>query len=99
MTLVVGMARTYWAERRYVLGVVLGEWLGLEWRPEEHPHADVRIRLDGEDDRVVTLPDVLFATDRARWLTTAAPAPTSSRRTAAARLQFGMTMLRRSPKN
>ena len=72
MTLVVGMARSYWAERRYVLGVVLGEWLGLEWRPEEHRHADVRIRLDGEDDRVVTLPDVLFATDRARWLTTAA---------------------------
>jgi len=72
MTLVVGMARSYWAERRYVLGVVLGEWLGLEWRPEEHPHADVRIRLDGEDDRIVTVPDVLFATDRARWLTTAA---------------------------
>ena len=72
MTIVVGMARSYWAERRYVLGVVLGEWLGLEWRLEEHRHADVRIRLDGEDDRIVTVPDVLFATDRARWLTTAA---------------------------
>lgn len=71
MTLVVGVPRGYDAERRYVLGVVLGESLGLEWRAEEHRHADVRIGVAG-DDRVVSLPDVLFSTEEARWLTPSA---------------------------
>ena len=69
--LVVGLPGGYSVERRYVLGVVLGEWLGVQWRAEKHPHPDVRIGRDG-DDRVVTLPDVLFATDEARWLTASA---------------------------
>ena len=69
--LVVGLPGGYPVERRYVIGVVLGEWLGVEWRSEVHPRADVRIGRDG-DDRVVTLPDVLFATDEARWLTASA---------------------------
>jgi uncharacterized protein DUF7033 len=71
MTLVIRMPPSYRVERHYILGVVLGDWLGLEWRAEIHRHADVRIGLDG-DDRVVTLPDVMFATDEARWLTTCA---------------------------
>jgi hypothetical protein len=50
---------------------VIGEWLGLDWRIEEHGHADVRIGVDGAGDRTVTLPDVLFATDPDRWLTPA----------------------------
>jgi hypothetical protein len=70
VTLVVRAPARYTAERRYVLDVVLAERLGLAWRLEEHPRADVRIGLDGADDeRVVTLPDVLFATDERRWLT------------------------------
>jgi hypothetical protein len=70
VTLVVRAPARYAAERRYVLDVVLAERLGLAWRLEEHGHADVRIGLDGADDeRVVTLPDVLFATDERRWLT------------------------------
>jgi hypothetical protein len=72
MTLVVHAPVRYAAERRYVLGVVLSEWLGLPWRLADHGHADVRIALDGADDRAVTLPDVLFATDRDRWLTPSA---------------------------
>jgi hypothetical protein len=69
MTLVVRAPEYYAAERRYVLDVVLAEILGLDWRLEEHEHADVRIGLTGDDDRVVALPDVLFAMDDSRWLT------------------------------
>jgi hypothetical protein len=69
MTLVVRAPDRYPAERRYVLGVVLSEWLGLDWRLEVHRHPDVRIGLDGPDDRELTLPDVLFAVDERRWLT------------------------------
>ncbi len=72
MTLVVRIPPHFDAERRYVLGVVLGDWLGLEWRAEVHEHADVQIGLAGGDERVVTVPDVLFATDQAQWLTTSA---------------------------
>jgi hypothetical protein len=69
--IVVRFPPRYGAERRYILGVVLGEWLGLQWRPEEHVHADVKIGVDGADDRVVTVPDTLFATEDAQWLTAA----------------------------
>jgi hypothetical protein len=70
MMLVVRTPPGYEAERRYVIGVVLGEWLGLQWRTEEHRQPDVHIGRDDGDERVVTLPDVLFATEEARWLTT-----------------------------
>lgn len=56
------------AERRYVLDVVLSDWLGLEWRLEHHAHTDVRITLQDDTDRCVTLPDTLFATADADWL-------------------------------
>jgi hypothetical protein len=72
MMFVVRIPPRYEAERRYVLGVVLGDWLGLEWRAEVHGLADVHIGLAGDDERRVTVPDVLFATDEARWLTTSA---------------------------
>jgi hypothetical protein len=73
MTLVVRAPGGYHPERHYVYDVVLTEWLGLEWRFEEHGHPDVRIGLAGAgDERVVTLPDVLFATTESRWLTPSA---------------------------
>ena len=72
MTVTVRAPACYPAERRYALALVLGEWLGLDWRLEEHGHADVRIGLDGADERVVVVPDVLFATDERQWLTPAA---------------------------
>jgi hypothetical protein len=86
MTLVVRAPARYGPERRYVLGVVLSERLGTAWRLEEHAHADVRIGLEGADDRVVILPDVLFATDEDRWLTPSAlpRAPLPRRRVGAA---------------
>ena len=72
MTLVVHAPDRYRAERSYVVGVVLGEWLGLDWRLEAHGHPDVRISLVGSDDRLLTLPDVLFGVADAQWLTPAA---------------------------
>jgi hypothetical protein len=71
MNLVLRAPGAYQHERRYVWDVVLTEWLGLDWRFEEHRHRDVRIGLDGAagDERVVTLPDVLFSTAESRWLT------------------------------
>jgi hypothetical protein len=71
VTLVVRAPGCCAAERSYVLDVVLSQFLGLDWRLEEHEHADVRIGMAG-DDRVVALPDVLFATEERRWLTPSA---------------------------
>jgi hypothetical protein len=68
VTLVVEAPAAYESERRYVLGVVLGEWLGQEWRLELAERSDVRLGLDGGS---VVLPDVLFATPRDEWLTAA----------------------------
>ncbi len=69
MTLVVRAPARYQPERRYVLDVVLGEWLGLQWQLEISDDPDVQIRLAGANSgRVVTLPDVLFALDETDWL-------------------------------
>jgi hypothetical protein len=56
-------------ERRHALDVVLGQWLGLEWRMRTHDGPDVRIGLAGDDTRAVTLPDGLFAEPAQAWLT------------------------------
>jgi hypothetical protein len=72
MTLIVAAPPTYEAERRYILGVLLSEWLGLDWelRVEERP--DVRVTLAGEGGpRRLSLPEGLFATDATDWLTEA----------------------------
>ena len=69
MTLVVDAPDRYEAERRYILDVVLSDWLGLDWRLNVEPRADVRIRLDGAaPGPAVVLPDVLFATPAEEWL-------------------------------
>jgi hypothetical protein len=57
-------------ERRYVLEVVLSDWLGLDWRLEVEDRADVRIEVDG-GTAGVTMPDVLLRTPQAQWLTPA----------------------------
>jgi len=78
VTLLVEAPAGYEPERRYILDVVLRERLGLAWRLERRDGSDVRIRLDGEaDGRRVVMPDVLFATPTAAWLTRASlpPAP------------------------
>ena len=72
MTLLVETPLGYDAERRYILGVVLGDRLGLDWTLRTDDRADVRIGL-AEDPQgsCVRLPDVLFATPCEDWLTRA----------------------------
>jgi hypothetical protein len=75
MTLLVAAPDARAPERRYVLDVVLSEWLGLDWRLVPHDRPDVRITLAGAPG-CVTLPDVLFATTDDAWLTPASmPTP------------------------
>lgn len=67
MTLLVEAPPVREPERRYILDVVLGEWLGLDWRIDVQERRDVRIALDGDaGQRCVVLPDLLFATPA--WL-------------------------------
>jgi hypothetical protein len=73
MTLVVHAPDDYREERRYIVGVVLGDWLGLDWRLTTHPRPYVRISLaEDPDGPAVTMPDVLLGTARDRWLTASA---------------------------
>jgi hypothetical protein len=74
MTVVVKVPPTRLVERRYILDVVLSEWLGLDWRLEAADREDVRIELDGEPGGV-TLPDVLLRTGDDEWLSPASMPP------------------------
>lgn len=70
MTILVEAPAGYEPERRYILEVVLSDWLGLDWQLRTADRSDVRIALAEEPDgRCVVLPDVLFATRREDWLT------------------------------
>ena len=72
MTLEVEAPGSYEAERRYICGEMLGERLGLDWRLRLSERSDVRLGLTGDPDCGVVVPDVLFATAPAEWLTAAA---------------------------
>jgi Family of unknown function (DUF7033) len=70
MTLVVHTPEGYEEERRYVLGVVLGDWLGLDWKLVAGPGDELKIALaEDPDGPAVRMPDVLFRTEPDRWLT------------------------------
>jgi hypothetical protein len=70
MTLVVQAPAAYEPERRYILDVVLSDWLGLQWDLRTGDRADTRIALaENPDGPSVVLPDVLFATAPDAWLT------------------------------
>jgi Family of unknown function (DUF7033) len=70
VTLIVEAPPGYEAERRYVLDVILGDRLGLDWTLCTVDRPDVRISLAGQPDGTcVLVPDVLFATPREDWLT------------------------------
>jgi hypothetical protein len=72
MTLEVEAPGSYEAERRYILDVMLGERLGLDWRLRLDERPDVRITSPGDSTRCVRVPDVLFATPPRDWLAPAA---------------------------
>jgi peptidoglycan/xylan/chitin deacetylase (PgdA/CDA1 family) len=72
VTLLVEAPAAYEPERRYILDVVLRDWLGLDWELRIADRQDVRIAVAGEcGGRCVVLPDVLFATRAEDWLTEA----------------------------
>jgi uncharacterized protein DUF7033 len=72
VTLLVEAPAAFEPERRYILDVVLGDWLGLHWDLRIADRQDVRIAVAGEcGGRCVVLPDVLFATRAEDWLTEA----------------------------
>jgi hypothetical protein len=72
VTLLVETPGGYEPERRYILDVVLGDRLGLEWTLRTADRRDVRIvRADDPYGPGVVLPDGLFQTPREDWLTAA----------------------------
>jgi hypothetical protein len=72
VTLLVEAPPGYERERRYILDVVLSDWLGLDWQLRPQQRSDVRISLEGEPSGPsVVMPDVLFATSPDEWLTAA----------------------------
>jgi hypothetical protein len=72
MTLEVEAPGRYEPERRYILDVMLGERLGLDWRLQLRERPDVRIAVEGDPARCVLVPDLLFATPQSDWLSRAA---------------------------
>lgn len=75
MTLIVEVPPGRAAERQYAIGTVLGEWLGLDHEIVDGEPGVVRIRVrpataaDADGAPSLTMPDVLFATADADWLT------------------------------
>lgn len=61
---------TYLAERSYVLQVLLGDFMGLEWEARPHEHPVTEIALAGQaDGPSLTILDGLFAVEGDLWLT------------------------------
>lgn len=57
-------------ERAYIIGLVLGSWLGLDHDVQPHDGTDVELLLAGEPDGWrLRVPDLVLATDEAAWLT------------------------------
>jgi hypothetical protein len=69
MTLLVRAPETYPRERRYVLDVILSEWLGLDYALDfdEVPHVAIRLAGDPQESEI-SLPDAFFATPSWGWL-------------------------------
>lgn len=67
MTILVETPDTRSPERDYILDVLLGEFLGLDWSRQPSERHDVRISLPGSDTELL-LPDVLLACPAEQWL-------------------------------
>jgi hypothetical protein len=66
MTLRVTTPTSFGPEREYALSVVLGEFLGLDYRHETEPREDVRISMNGGGELRVA--DGLFSLPSDEWL-------------------------------
>ncbi|HEU4671547.1 MAG TPA: hypothetical protein VFS32_01475 [Candidatus Limnocylindrales bacterium] len=81
--LIVTAPPTRLPERRYVLDVVLREWLGLSYRLLPCDRSRVAITLGGDTTgRSIELPDVLLSTPDPEWLTERSLPATPIRRVA-----------------
>ncbi len=70
MTVLVRAPETYVPERRYVVALVLGEWLGLDHELSFEARSDVAVQVAGDKlEQTVLIADRLFATPTADWLT------------------------------
>ncbi|QVL49807.1 MAG: polysaccharide deacetylase family protein [Thiocapsa sp.] len=70
MTLIVETPGTHPAERDYILGVILGDFLGISWQRAASTDGDAHLRLRGDDSEIV-LPDIFFSQSDPAWLTAA----------------------------
>jgi hypothetical protein len=68
MTIVVATPDTRTPERNYILGVILGEFLGLDWQRVPSDRTDTRITLQGHQGEI-RMPDTLLQTLEEQWLT------------------------------
>jgi len=69
MRLIVAAPAGYEPERRYVLGVVLSDRLGLDWELRTEARSDVRLTVGGDPGScAIVMPDVLFGTAPDAWL-------------------------------
>lgn len=67
MNLIIETPDTYSLERDYILSVLLGKFLGLEWQRVSSDRTDTRITLQGHTGEI-RLPDILFQTPDQDWL-------------------------------
>ena len=54
-------------ESRYIYGVLFGEFLGLDWRFEQHPIDEVRITFEGQKGEIL-LPNIFLPAATKQWL-------------------------------
>lgn len=67
--LTINSPSTYIPERKYIISVMFGDFLGLEHRVHFHREADITIK--DPDGKKLVLADILFKTAREDWLTSA----------------------------
>src|SRR5262245_44659419 len=66
--LVVSQPTTRTAERDYIAGVLLREFMGIDYSTEPGPDGVVTIRRPGDPATTLTMADVFFAVPDERWL-------------------------------
>lgn len=68
----IACAATYAPERKYILDVMLRDFLGLDYRVEVEDRPDWRLSLDEvADGSSISIPDALFRIPAEQWLTPA----------------------------
>lgn len=66
--LIVSVPDTYLPERTYILSVLMGDFLGLDYAVTTHGRPEVAIQIANINDRILILEDTLFQTPARQWL-------------------------------